>query len=68
MEIMISENIISIGDSAFAGCNSLYQITNNSDLKFKIGSSDYGGIAYHAKVIIDKNGNKTYKDDYDGFT
>jgi len=66
--ITISASVTTIGDSAFEQCERLYQITNNSDLQFTIGSEDYGKIAYYAKVIIDKDGNKTYKGDYDGFT
>ena len=63
----IGKNVASIGTIAFSGCNNLYQIKNDSDLQITISSNDYGEIAYYAKVIIDKNGNKTYRDDYNGF-
>ena len=63
----IGKNVASIGTIAFSGCINLYQIKNDSDLQLTISSNDYGEIAYYAKVIIDKNGNKTYRDDYNGF-
>ena len=65
--ITIPASVTNIEDMAFNNCNNLYQIENKSDLQFTIGSTDYGRIAYYAKVIIDKNGNKTYLDNYDGF-
>ncbi len=65
--VTIPDSVMSIGDRAFYECSSLYVIYNNSDLNFTIGSSDYGNIAYYAKLIIDKNGNKTYRDESSGF-
>ena len=64
--IVIPEGVASIGSSAFSGC-SLYEVINNSDIELTIGSSDNGYLAYWAKVIIDKDGNKTYKSGYEGF-
>ena len=68
MSILLPENLEDIGMAAFSDCFSLYQIINYSNLQLEFGSSDYGGIAHYAKVIIDKEGNATYKDDVSGFT
>lgn len=56
-----------IGSEVFACCYKLYKIINNSDLELAIGSKDNGYITYYAEEIIDKNGNKTYKDEESGF-
>ena len=66
--ITIPGSVTSIGDDAFCLCIRLLEITNMSDLTFTIGSESNGYIAKYAKVVIDKNGNKTYFGDYDGFT
>ncbi len=48
-----------IGDDAFYGCNRLYEIFNSSSenasdkLQLEIDSTDYGYIAYYARVIHD---------------
>ena len=51
-----------IEDEAFAGCRRLALVCNNSDLTLTIGSDAHGGVAYHAWMIVDKYGNKTYGD------
>ena len=56
-------SVISIGNGAFSGCSSLYVVYNNSDIELTFGSTDNSGVAQFAKMIVDKNGNKTYKDD-----
>ena len=66
--IEIPSGVTSIGDSAFYLCNKLYQIINLSNLQITIGGTDNGYVAYYAKVIIDKDGNRTYKDAGSGFT
>ena len=67
-KITIGGGVTSIGDWAFYDCSKLYVIHNNSDLNFEFGSLfDNGGIAYYAKLIIDKNGNKRYRDEYSDF-
>ena len=48
-------------------CTNLSAIYNNSDLPLSIGSDEYGKIAKHAKIIVDKEGNKIYKDELSGF-
>ena len=65
--ITIPANVTFIGNSAFAANTSLYEIINNSDLPLTLGSWDYGQIALYTRVIVDKNGNKTYKDGDEGF-
>ena len=61
--VTIPDSVTSIGNYAFGGCSSLYVIYNNSDLNFEFESSDNGYIARYAKLIVDKNGNKRYKDE-----
>ncbi len=65
--ITIPDSVTSIDNQAFYGCSSLYVIYNNSNLNFEFGSSDNGYIAEYAKLIVDKNGNKRYKDEGSGF-
>ena len=65
--ITLPTNMESIGSCAFNDCFKLYTIVNNSDLLLTIGSEDNGNIAYNAKEIIDKNGNRTYRDEESGF-
>lgn len=60
--------IDSIGTRAFEHCNKLYKVINNSDLELTIGSTDNGYVAYYAKVIVDKDVNKTYRTDSNGTT
>lgn len=52
-----------IGESAFFDCDSLYVIYNNSDIELTFGSEDNGYLAKNAKMIVDKEGNKTYLSD-----
>ena len=61
--IEIPSSVTSIGDLAFSSCSSLYVIYNNSDLPLTPGSSRYGYVALNAKLIVDKDGNKIYKND-----
>ena len=65
--IEIPDSVTSIGDRAFTSCYDLYRVINHSDLELTIGSYEYGEIALYAKVLIDKNGNKTYRTDGSDF-
>ena len=49
--ITIPESVTSIGEEAFTRCKKLYKIVNNSTLSLSEGSSDYGKVAYYAKVV-----------------
>ena len=49
--VVIPNSVTSIGDYAFNECNNLKVVLNNSSLTFAKGSSDYGYIAYYAKVV-----------------
>ena len=60
MDITIPDGVISIDYCAFYGCSSLRLVENHSNLPLLIGSTDYGWLAYYAKCVIDKNGNRTY--------
>ena len=53
IRIEIPGGVTSIGTNVFLNCYKLYQVTNLSDLAFVIGNTNYGYIAYYAKVIID---------------
>ena len=66
--IVIPDGVTSIGDYAFYGCSSLYVVYNNSDLQLSFNSTDHGYVAYDAKIIVDKYGNKTYKDEGSGIS
>ncbi len=65
--ITIPETITRIGNGAFVNCENLCIIYNNSNLELEIGSSANGRIASYAKLIIDKAGNKIYRDETSGF-
>ena len=62
ISIVIPSGLDKIADTAFEECYNLSKVVNNSDLQLTIGSEDNGKIACWAKIIIDKNGNKTYKE------
>ena len=68
LSIEIPSSVTNIDTFAFYGCQNLYEVINHSDLPLTIGDSDYGYIAYYANVIIDKDGNKTYRDEVNEFT
>ena len=49
--ITLPEGVTSIGDYAFRGCSSLYKVFNCSNLSLSKGLSNYGYVAYYAKVV-----------------
>ncbi len=55
-QITIPAGVTEIGNEAFQDCTSLFRVENHSDLSLEIGKSTYGGIAYYAKCLVDKNG------------
>ena len=60
--ITIPEGVISIGEYAFRGCDRLYEVYNKSNLTITAGSSENGGVAYHAKnVYTDESGESKLK-------
>ena len=68
--IELPAGITSIGDYAFYGCR-LTIVYNYSDLEITAGSSDHGGVAQYAEVVLtedklanvkDENGYVTYND------
>ncbi len=64
----LPENLTSIEDAAFTNCTHLYVIYNNSSLVLQMGSEAHGGITAQARLIVDRDGNRTYRDDFTGFT
>ena len=58
--IVLPSTLQKIDVHAFVYCNQLQTVYNNSALSLTFGSTDHGWVAYHAKVIIDKHGNKSY--------
>ena len=67
--ITIPESVVTIEDQAFYSCTHLYEIYNLSDLNFTCGSTDYGYIAYYAKVIHNSTDDQSlYTNTPDGFS
>ncbi len=61
--ITIPNSIESIGNNAFFLCDKLYEIHNHSSLSLGIGNTTYGYISAYARVVIDREGNKSYRDE-----
>lgn len=72
--VVIGESVSSIGEMAFR-TNSICKVINNSDLVLSFGLSEFGNIAEKAVVLVDREGNTSYKntntltyfEDEDGF-
>lgn len=65
--VEIRSGITSIGTNAFAGCNKLVEIKNDSAIQLELGSDANGGIAKNAKNIYSsKEGQSqlTYQGDF----
>ena len=58
--ITIPNSVTSIGDYAFSGTR-LYIINNNSDIEITFDDESHGFVSDYTQLIIDKNGNKTYR-------
>ena len=50
-KVTIGKSVTSIGRSAFALCSILIEVYNLSSLNISAGSSEYGNVAYYAKVV-----------------
>ena len=64
--VVLPSTLTEIGNYAF-GCGNLYEIQNNSKLSLTFGSAEYGSVAENAKVIIDANGNQSFRDGVTSF-
>ena len=61
--ITLPEALSTIGDAAFFECEQLYEVTNLSDLDLTFDSVwDFGYVTTRARILIDKNGNRHYRD------
>ena len=63
--ITIPENVQQIGFNAFG--SELSKIVNLSELDLQIGSMEYGGVAKDIDILIDRDGNITYRDWSEGY-
>ena len=61
--ITLPSSLEHLGDNAFIGCNGLYVLENDSKLQLSMGSESNGMVALNAKVMVDREGNKTYAPD-----
>ena len=53
-----------IGEDAFAGCENLVEVVNNSELNIVAGSEDYGEVALNAIEVHDGESKITHVGDY----
>ena len=60
--VTLGEAVAEIEGFAFADCDALSKVYNNSSLELRINGDDYGGVAQNADVLIDKNGNVSYRE------
>ena len=61
--ITIPSQVTSIGSMSFSNCYNLLQVENKSDLPISFDNyNDYGDVTCYAGVLIDKDGNKHYKE------
>ena len=58
--ITIPNSVTSMGYNVFNGTK-LYVINNNSDIEVTFSDKNYGLISNYTQLIVDKNGNKTYR-------
>ena len=67
MELTLGSGLTEIQAGTFSSCQSLYQINNRSSLNVIPGSHDYDGLAANARVVINADGSRTYRDDITDF-
>ncbi len=60
--ITIPESVTEIETNAFNECTNLYEVINLSAIPLTFDSYDNGYAGYYAKVFVDAEGNKTYRD------
>ncbi len=58
--ITIPNSVTSMDSNVFNGTK-LYVINNNSDIEVTFSNNSYGLISNYTQLIVDKNGNKTYR-------
>lgn len=68
VSVVLPNGLTKIENNAFYGCINLYTVINKSSLQLVMGSQDNGQVAYNAKIIVDNEGNKTYKEEDTGAT
>ncbi len=61
LSVSIPASMANIGIAAFSECIWLYEVINNSSLPLSFESYDYGQIAYNARVIVNADGSKQYR-------
>ncbi len=50
--ITIPESLTTFGKEVFIGCEKLYEVVNLSTNVFTVGTTDFGYVAYYARVIL----------------
>ncbi len=62
-KVTLPSTVTEIGHDAFGLCSPLYEVINNSSLPITLGSKEYGSVAASAKVVVNPDGSKQYRDD-----
>ena len=60
--VTLPQSLQEIAYQAFSNCFALWEIRNYSNLPLSFGSLDYGNVAEHARVIVDRDGNRKLRD------
>ena len=55
-KVYLPATLVCIADNAFGRCDVLYEVYNSSTMSLACGSTEYGGVAYKAKVIYGADG------------
>jgi len=74
--LTLPETLTGIEDGAFAACDRIYVVVNNSLLPIEAGQTNYGGVARNALEVVSKDGTResvivgdflfVYVEHYDG--